>query len=106
MKAKRWTLGLLGIWLIVAAFLGFGTTAHLWNDVIVGALVALVSLTGERGAWAWLAGIAGIWMIVAGFIPAFLAGAGLIWNNLIAGGLIAVAGFSLSGQQVQARSAH
>jgi hypothetical protein len=106
MKAKRWTLGLLGIWLIVAAFLGFGTTAHLWNDVIVGALVALVSLTGERGAWAWLAGIAGIWMIVAGFIPAFLAGAGLIWNNLIVGALIGVAGLALGSQQASPSTAH
>lgn len=106
MTAKRWTLGLLGIWLILAAFLGFGTTGHLWNDVIVGALVALVSLSGERGTWAWIAGVAGIWMIVAGFIPALVAGAGLIWNNLIVGGLIVIAGFSLSGQPAQARVAH
>lgn len=99
MQAKRWILGILGFWLILAAFLTLGSTGHLWNDVIVGAVIALVSLTvGERGGWSWLAGLAGVWLIVAGFIPALVAGTGLIWNNLIVGVLVAVAGLALGSQ--------
>jgi hypothetical protein len=106
MQAKRWTLGILGLWFIVAAFLSLGTTGHLWNDVVVGAVVALVSLTGERSTWAWVAAVAGVWMIVAAFISPLLAGAGLIWNNLIVGALIGVAGLALGSQQASPSTAH
>lgn len=99
MQTKRWILSILGAWLIVAAFLALGATGNLWNNVIVGAVVALVSLTGERGAWAWVAGLVGIWTVVAGFIPALVTGAGLIWNNLIVGILILVAAFALGSQR-------
>jgi uncharacterized BrkB/YihY/UPF0761 family membrane protein len=100
MQAKRWTLGILGLWLILAAFLTLGSTGHLWNDVIVGAVVALTSLTvGERGGWSWLAGLAGVWLIVAGFIPVLVTGTGLIWNNLIVGALVTTAGLAVGGQR-------
>lgn len=101
-NSKRWTLGILGVWLLVAAFLDMGTTANLWNNVIVGGLVALVSLMGrEKGGWDWAAGLVALWLIVAGFIPAFLSGPGLIWNNLIVGALIATAGFFASSRQTR-----
>lgn len=99
MEAKRWILGILGVWLILAAFLAFGATGNLWNNVLVGAVVALVSLTGERSPWGWVAGVVGLWTIVAGFIPALVTGAGLIWNNLIVGVLVLIAAFALGTQR-------
>jgi SPW repeat. len=100
MQAKRWTLGILGLWIILAAFLTLGTSGHLWNDVIVGALVAVVSLSvGERGAWSWFAALVGVWLIVAGFIPALVTGAGLIWNNVIVGAIVATTGLALGSQK-------
>jgi hypothetical protein len=38
--------GILGLWLILVAFLKFGTTANLWNYLIVGVLVAIFGFWG------------------------------------------------------------
>jgi len=101
---QAWVNGILGLWLIVAAFLGFGATANLWNDLIVGLVVAIVSLTilKEKPWQAWLALILGVWMIIAAFIPSLVSGSGYIYNDVISGLIIAIAGFAALGKsQVQ-----
>jgi hypothetical protein len=38
--------GILGLWLVVAAFLNFGASVNLWNYLIVGVLVAIFGFWG------------------------------------------------------------
>jgi hypothetical protein len=56
-KSASWTNAAIGLWLILAPFiLGYGNTAAMWNDVIVGFLVLVC------GAWSAAlprAGVAG-----------------------------------------------
>ena len=39
--------GILGLWLIVAAFHNFGASANLWNYLIVGVLVTVFGFWGS-----------------------------------------------------------
>lgn len=96
MTWKGWTNGVLGLWLLLAAFLGMGPKGNFWNDLIVGIIVAIVGFGMVQGKpWqGWTAGIFGLWLIVAAFIPGFLSSAGLIWNNIIVGLIVAIAGFA------------
>lgn len=43
MSGSRWTVGLLGLWIAVAAFIGLGSQANLWNNLVVGLTVALAA---------------------------------------------------------------
>lgn len=51
-KWQGWTAGLLGVWLVVAAFIpGLREgTGLLWNNLLVGIVVALAAFvpTGQR----------------------------------------------------------
>ncbi len=38
---QAWLSGLIGLWLILSAFLGFADTTMTWNLVISGILVAV-----------------------------------------------------------------
>jgi hypothetical protein len=99
MKGKGWTIGILGVWLALAGFLGFNQMGNLWDDLTVGALVAVVGfwIVEDRPWQGWLSGLLGLWMIISAFIPTLLTGTGALWNNLLSGLLIAVAGFAALG---------
>ncbi|GMR14320.1 MAG: hypothetical protein BMS9Abin29_2569 [Gemmatimonadota bacterium] len=103
MNWKAWTVGILGLWLALAGFLALGQSGNLWDDVIVGTVVAVVGfmMIGETPWQGWLSGLLGLWVIIAAFIPTLLAGSGLVWNNLLAGFLIAAAGFAALGAGAQ-----
>jgi len=96
MKWKGWTNGILGSWLFITAFLALNAKGNMWNDLIVGVIVAIAAFTmlNEKPWHGWTAGIFGLWLIVASFIPGLLSGPGLLWNNIIVGGVIAFAGFA------------
>jgi uncharacterized membrane protein YccC len=99
MTWKAWTTGILGLWLLVAAFLNLGRTGNLWNDLAVGIIVAVVGfwMVREKPWQGWVAGLLGLWTIIAAFIPGLLTGSGLLWNNVIVGAVIALAGFAALG---------
>jgi len=103
MKWKGWTIGILGLWLALTGFLGLGQVGNLWDDLIVGTVVAIVGfwMTGDKSWQGWVAGLLGLWMLVAAFIPDLVAGAGLTWNNLVVGLVIAAAGFAALGDGAQ-----
>ncbi len=92
---QAWTNGILGIWLVIAAFLPMSATANLWDNLIVGIVVGIAGLTmvKEKPWQGWLAGIMGLWLIVAAFIPALQLHTGNLWNDLISGVVVMVAGF-------------
>ncbi len=96
---QAWTNGILGLWIFIAAFLNFAPKGNLWNDLIVGIIAAYVGyLMVKPKPWqGWLGVIVGIWLIIAAFIPALQGGAGNLWNDVISGVLLMVAGFGALG---------
>ncbi len=97
---KGWVNGLLGLWLIVEAFLNFNATAIMWNNIIVGIIVAIVAILmiKEKPWQGWLGLIVGLWVLIAGFIPGLRDHTANLWNALISGILIAIAGFFALGK--------
>ena len=92
---QAWTNGLLGIWLLIAAFLPLSPKGNMWDDLIVGVITAIAgfAIIKEKSWQGWTAGILGIWLLVAAFVPQLQAHAGNMWNGLIVGILLMIAGF-------------
>jgi len=92
---QAWTNGILGIWLFIAAFLPFSPTGNLWDNLIVGVITGIAGFTMIKAkTWqGWTAGILGIWLIMAAFIPQLQAHVGNMWNGIIVGILLMIAGF-------------
>ena len=92
---QAWTNGIFGVWLFIAAFLPFGPMGNLWDNLIVGVITGIAGFTmiKEKSWQGWTAGILGIWLIIAAFIPALQAHMGNMWNGIIVGILLMIAGF-------------
>ncbi len=101
MKNLAWIVGILGLWLIVAAFLGFGENAAMWNNLLVGIVVAIVGYNMlENLQWQnWVSMIVGIWLIISAFIPDLRVGDAFMWNAVITGILVAISGFGLIAEK-------
>ena len=95
-NTKAWINGLLGTWLILAAFLNFAPKANLWDNLIVGVIVGYLgfAMIKEKTWQGWTAGIVGIWLIIAAFVPVLQATAGNMWNDLFSGLVVAIAGYA------------
>jgi uncharacterized membrane protein len=95
MTAARWTNGILGLWLALAAFLGFTAFGNAVNVVTVGAVVAGIGIAMiDDIKWqGWTTTLAGLWLIIAAFIPALQTGDGLIWNSVLVGAALVVVSF-------------
>lgn len=102
---QAWTIGILGLWLIAASFLKFGPVGILLDNLIVGIIVGIVGFLVVKikvSSWqGWTAGILGIWLIVASFIPSLRTYTPNLWNDLITGVLVAIAGFAALGGKKQ-----
>lgn len=98
---QAWTNGILGLWLFIAAFLSFTPKGNMWDDLIVGIIVGIAGFTMIKAkAWqGWTAGILGIWLIIAAFIPGLQAHVGNMWNGIIVGILLMIAGFGALGKK-------
>lgn len=94
MKDSMWVNLMIGVWLVVAAFVLAPVTAvRSWNDVIFGIVLIISSwsvLSAVRPtATVWFEALVGIWLIVAPFVLGYTFAAG-IWNDVICG-VVAVA---------------
>jgi len=102
MKAtwQGWTTGILGIWIFIAAFLNFTPTANLWDNLIVGVIVAIAgfAMIKPKPWQGWLTGIVGVWLIIAAFIPSLQEHAANLWNDAIVGIVFMYAGFAALGK--------
>jgi hypothetical protein len=92
MVAPTILLVVSGLWLIVAPFaLNYPTgSPGVWNDVILGAVVAIVALanSGIRAGWlSWVNFLLGVWLIVAPFVLTYHSVAGA-WNDVLTGVLV------------------
>ncbi len=92
---QAWTNAILGLWLIIAAFLSFSPIGNLWDNLLVGVIVAIAgfAMIKEKSWQGWLSAIMGIWLIIAAFIPLLQAHTGNLWNDLLSGILVTIAGF-------------
>ncbi len=102
---QNWVNFALGIWLVIAAFIP-GITASrsgsLWNDLIVGVLVAIFAFMSIKAkkAICWINAILGIWLVIAAFIP--MSKSGNLWNDLICGIIILIVGITTALKKEEA----
>ncbi|MFC4550537.1 MULTISPECIES: SPW repeat domain-containing protein [Halorussus] len=109
----KWLSGiiaLLGVWMLLEAFLFDIVASQFWNDVIVGALLLVVGgyNYSRRGsdkvgsvAAAAIAALAGLWLVAAPFMFGWDGGtteavnALAFWNDIVVGLLaLAIGAFS------------
>ena len=99
----KWASGinvLLGLWLIIAPWvLGYsGQDNAVWNQVVVGAAIALIALAriAARESWApvsWVNIILGGWLIVAPFVLAYNETGNrmnIYWNDILVGAAVLI----------------
>jgi hypothetical protein len=103
MKDSVWVNLMIGIWLIVAAFLlAPVSAARAWNDIIFGLVLIGSSwwiLAAFRPAGAvWLEFVVGLWLIASPFALSYVTAAGR-WNDIICG-VVAVAISLIALQEV------
>jgi hypothetical protein len=96
-----WVTGVLGLALIVAPFvLGYSdNTTALWASIVLGVVVAGVSLfeAWDKARWEyWVAGAAGVLAVLAPFVLGFTAVTAALWASLILGAIIVI----LAGYEV------
>ena len=101
MKGLSWTNVALGLWLAVAPFLLLysGTSAALWEDVIVGLLIAIFALwralgseTQDMTSASWIVAVLGVWAVIAPFALGYAAIEAAVWNDVIIGIVVVVLG--------------
>ncbi len=93
---RSWSNAILGMWLISAAFLRLDPALSILNDLIVGVVVVISSMTimKDRQWQGWLATVFGTWTIIAAFVPSLTGGIGYVYNDLISGLIITITGFA------------
>jgi hypothetical protein len=108
MKDAVWINLLIGIWLIIAAFVLVPlTTARAWNDVFFGVVLVVSSwviLSALRPVGTvWFEALVGIWLILAPFVLDYGAAAARPvagqWNDIICG-IVTVAVSLIALQEV------
>lgn len=103
MKRQAWLAGVLGVWILLTAFLGFGHVAILVSNLIAGFILMLAgfSMIKVKPWQGWTIGLLGFWLYVAAFLLDLHIGADLLANNLTVGLVVAIAGFAaLGGNEV------
>lgn len=92
--------GIAGLWLALTGLLGFSHLGYLVNNVIVGVTVLITGfgLATMRPWHGVLAGSAGVWVFISAFIHGLQSGGAALWNNLLAGALIAIAGLTAAAE--------
>ena len=97
MKALSWANFALGIWLIIAPFaLSYRRIqAALWEDVVVGLLVAAYSLwraldVEQMAVGNWIVGALGLWALVSPYVLHFSGATIAMRNNVIVGAMVTI----------------
>ncbi len=90
-----------GIWLIIAPWvLGYSGRDPRWNDVVFGAIVAVIGLVrvagGYREAWlSWINAAIGVWIFIAAFAIDHTGRAS--WNDIILGVIVCALALGSAG---------
>jgi SPW repeat len=99
MKGLSWANFILGVWLIVAPFalVYRGISAALWDNVIVGIIVAVLAAWRALGkesvrmtVTSWAVAVLGLWTLAAPFALRYESNANAMWNDVIVGIVLAI----------------
>ena len=99
MKKISWVNVILGLWLIVAPFALFyrGISAALWDNVIVGIIIAVLAGWRALGkeslrmtVTSWVIAPLGLWTFIAPFALRYAGNANAMWNNVIVGIVVVI----------------
>lgn len=101
MKWKAWLAGVLGVWILLTAFLGFGHIVILVSNLVAGFVLMLIgfSMVKTKPWQGWAIGLLSFWLYVAAFLLELHVGSNLLANNLTVGLIVAIAGFSALGEK-------
>lgn len=86
---------ILGIWLIISAFVLAATAAAFWNSLLVGIFVLILAATRmsrptvSTKPLGWTNAVVGIWLILAPFVLGYVTQAAT-WNSIAVGVLLLV----------------
>jgi len=96
---QAWTNGTMGFLLMITAFIRMDRIDCIKYNLAVGILIAIVGwlMMAEKPWQGWLSVVMGLWFVVAAFIPPLNEGNGFLWNNVVAGTLVAIIGFTALG---------
>ena len=89
---KSVTIGLLGLWLILAPFVLTSSTSHVYSYWFVGLIVTDVALAmSSQRLWERpLATALGMWLFICGFVPSMLVGRAVVINGIAVGVVLIV----------------
>jgi hypothetical protein len=99
MKKLSWVNFILGLWLIVAPFalVYRGISAALWDNVIVGIIIAVLAGWRALGkesermtVTSWAIAVLGLWTLAAPFALRYESNAHAMWNDAIVGIVLAI----------------
>jgi len=101
MNGITWSNMFLGIWLVFSPFiLGTAATAALWEDIIIGLLIAgfafLQMLESDKEAasgYSYAMAVFGVWALFAPFLFGYANIAVALWNDVIVGTAVALLAF-------------
>jgi hypothetical protein len=86
-----------GIWTIISPWVYgfFNGTGSVWNNVIVGIVIAIFAAIRFFGAasavWlSWINALLGIWLILSPWIYGYTTNTGRMWNSIIVGIIVLV----------------
>jgi hypothetical protein len=86
---------ILGIWLVVSAFILATTGAELWNNLLVGVFVLILASTRvstptiSTKPLSWINALVGLWLIVSPFVLDY-ASLAETWNDIGVGVLLLI----------------
>jgi SPW repeat len=96
----RWASGInviAGLWLIISPFvLSYtGLQGALWNDVILGIVIAALAAIRVAGAmdqpWlSWVNVVLGAWVIISAWVLGFVDTPAALWDNVIVGVIVLI----------------
>ncbi|NPV88186.1 SPW repeat protein [Coprothermobacteraceae bacterium] len=91
-----WIVSLVGVWYLVSPWIVKTAIGAMWNSIVVGILSATCAYyySPEKSWQRWLGILLGIWVVIAAFIDPLKTGPGYMWNNVLVGMLIVVAGLA------------
>lgn len=89
---------LAGLWVIISPWVygHTGSVGSVWNDVIVGIIIAILAasrFSGARALWpSWINVLLGIWLIISPWIYGFAFHRARVWNSVIFGIVVIILG--------------
>jgi len=110
-KWQDWTNVVLGLWLVVAPFIGIGVKGDIAaiNSYVIGTAVALfaVAAISHADMWKEYTNMAlGLWLIIAPFALGFTNLAGPMWNQIIVGLLVGGVALAVTLQKSTPTAGH